>query len=214
MRKFFVMLGLLFVCMSFCSADQYDYLAKKISKGTKGLTNKKVAILPFQYYDGRKSPGSTIVAEHLTTKIVERGEVQVVERTLLNKIMDEMKLEKSGVIDNESTKELGKILGVEAIITGVLIEETEVDDDDDDEREVIDEVSVNARLIKVETGDILVAAAKKIKKTWKDEPNIGEDQLPGVRVHGTISHGSEPSKTEQGMLTEPVEPRDIFTNPT
>ena len=75
MRKFVLIFGLLFACVSFCSADSYDYLAKKISKGAKKLTNKKIAVLPFQYYDGRKSPGSTIVSEYLITKIVENPTV-------------------------------------------------------------------------------------------------------------------------------------------
>ncbi|MBN1383358.1 MAG: hypothetical protein JW983_00555 [Elusimicrobia bacterium] len=177
MRKAIFIFGLLFVSVSFCSAEPYDYLAKRISKGAKKLTNKKVAVLPFQYYDGRKSPGSNIVSEHLITKIVERGKLQVVERALLNKIMDEMKLEQSGVIDQETTKELGKVLGVEAVVTGTLIEETDSE-----------WVNINTRLIKVETGDILVAASKEVKKTWEDATFSVVEDTPEEKTEESPAH--------------------------
>ncbi|MFH0947924.1 MAG: RhuM family protein [Elusimicrobiota bacterium] len=183
MRKFVMVLGLMVVNLSFCLADPYDFLAKKISKGAKQLTNKKIAVLPFQYYDGRKSHGLTIVAEYLTTKIVEQGKVQVIERTLLDKIMDEMKLGKSGIIDQETTKELGKVLGVEAIVTGVLIEEIE-------EGMKVEEVNINTRLIKVETGGILIAANKKVRKTWEDEPIT--DEKPVEPSVSEVEHGIPP----------------------
>jgi len=161
MKKISLMLGLILLGVSFCSADAYDYLAGKISKGAKQLTNKKIAVLPFQYYDGRESPGSTIVSEHLTTAIVQERALQVVERTLIDKIMGEMKLGKSGIIDQQTTKELGKVLGVDAIVTGTLIEDINSS-----------KIEINARLIKVETGDILVAASKKIDKTWIDSAPV------------------------------------------
>ncbi|MFH1541109.1 MAG: CsgG/HfaB family protein [Elusimicrobiota bacterium] len=191
MRKIVLIIGLLFFGASFSFADTYNYLAKKISKSAKQLTNKKIAILPFQYYDGRRSPGSTIVAEYLTTKIVERGKLQVVERTLLNKIMDEMKLGKSGIIDQETTKELGKILGVDAIVTGVLIEESERRNSKKTKK-----VDINTRVIKIETGDILVAVSKKIKKTWKDEPYTETEQ---PSISGT------PEEKPQQLPVEEIE---------
>lgn len=161
MKKIALMFCIMLIGVSFCSADAYDYLAGKISKGANVLANKKIAVLPFQYYDGRESPGSTIVAEKLTTKIVEDKELQVVERTLLDKVMGEMKLGKSGILDQETTKELGKVLGVDAVVTGTLIEEIGSD-----------KIDINARLIKVETGDILIAASKKIDKTWTDSAPV------------------------------------------
>ncbi|MEW6557828.1 MAG: CsgG/HfaB family protein [Elusimicrobiota bacterium] len=209
MRRIVLVLYFLFVCVSFCSADTYDYLAKKISKGAKNLTNKKVAILPFQYYDGRTSPGSTIVAEYLTTKIVEQGKLQVVERTLLNKIMDEMKLGKSGIIDQETTKEIGKILGVEAIVTGVLIEEGEAEEGLRKE----EKVNINTRLIKVETGDILVAASKTVNKTWEDIP-AAETEEPTAPEKIPISKPEEPTQPSQPEVIRIGPSEKIAEEPT
>lgn len=211
MKKVFLVFGLMAVTATFCSADAYNYLAGKISKGAKQLTNKKIAVLPFQYYDGRKSPGSTIVAEYLTTKIVEQGKLQVVERTLLNKVMEEMKLGKSGIIDQETTKEIGKILGVEAIVTGVLIEE-----DGGDGFKKTETVDINTRLIKVETGDILVASSKKINKTWEDEPESETEEPavtekpPAKKTPEVESRDEQPEVIKIGQKNESEEPQIII----
>ena len=198
MKKIFLMFVLLLTGVSFCSADAYDYLAGKISKGGKVLTNKKVAVLPFQYYDGRESPGSTIVSERLTTAIVQGNKLQVVERTLLDKVMDEMKLDKTGIIDQQTTKELGKILGVEAIVTGTLIEEVNSD-----------KVEINARLIKIETGDILVAASRKIDKTWIDaapviSKNITEPAVESPAPQPAPAPAAQNTEVSQETQSKPI----------
>ena len=67
-------------------ADSLDKIAKEISKGSKKLKVQKVAVLAFPYHDGRQSQGSTIISERLTTKIVSLKKLDVIERTLLEKV--------------------------------------------------------------------------------------------------------------------------------
>jgi len=138
--------------------DSYDILARELSEGASKLTNRKIAILPFAYVDNRESSGGIIVAERLTTRIIKLKKLTVVERSLLDKVMEELKLQISGVIDPDSAKELGKVLGVEAIITGSLLPAR------------TGKVEVNARLIKTETAEAVVASSVLVDQDWKDRP--------------------------------------------
>lgn len=154
---------LLFAAASRGWADPLDKIAKTLSQGAGSLVNKKVAVLPFPYHDGRDSQGSTIVSERLITKIVKRNKLEVIERSLIEKVLRELKLQATGAIDQDSAKELGKILGVEAIVSGTLIDLGE------------GQVEVNSRLIRTETGQIIVAASGELEKVWKDEPKTEEN---------------------------------------
>ncbi|MFC1679455.1 FlgO family outer membrane protein [Elusimicrobiota bacterium] len=149
------------------SAGPLKRLAKKVRKGLKGQDNPKIAVLAFPYHDGRMSSGSTIVSERLTTYLAEGGDVEVIERKLLTKVLDEMKLESSGLIDRETTNRLGKVLGVGAILTGTLNDLGK------------GRTEVNARLIETQTGKIMVAGMTKIKRTWKDAPVTVRPPGPG-----------------------------------
>jgi hypothetical protein len=68
----------------------------------------------------------------------------VIERRLLKKIMEEQKLAMSGVVDESSATQLGKLLGVKVIISGSVMKFENV-------------LEVNARIIDVETATIIAA---------------------------------------------------------
>ncbi|MEW6040832.1 MAG: CsgG/HfaB family protein, partial [Elusimicrobiota bacterium] len=130
MRKIIVITGSLVLLTAICFADSYDSLSKKLCKGALKLKSKKIAVMSFSHHDGGYSSGSKAVSERLITRIAQEKDIQVIERSLLDKVMNEMKLESTGMIDTETTKKIGKVLGVDAIVTGTLIdlkdEQTEV----------------------------------------------------------------------------------------
>lgn len=156
---------------SILRADALDKIAKKISAGATKLQNKKIAVLPFPYHDGRESQGSTIVSERLITKLVEQKKLDVIERSLMEKVLKELKLQSSGAIDEQSAKQIGKILGVDAVVSGTLID-------------VEDSVEVNARLIKVETGQIIVASSGKVKQFWQESMVKPQEDREPMRSGG------------------------------
>src|SRR5437764_607709 len=92
------------------AASDLSSVAKKLAKGMSKLKNKYVAVLPLTYPHDEVSSGSTLVAERLTTELVQRH-VAVVERAQLDKIMSEIKLEMSGAVSPVSAEKLGKMLG-------------------------------------------------------------------------------------------------------
>jgi hypothetical protein len=151
-------LSLLVLLAASASAEPLEKLARKLEAGLKDRPVKGVAVLSFPYHEGAVSSGSTIVQERLTTFLVEGGKVQVVERSLLKKALEEMKLGASGILDPETAKELGKILGVDAVVVGTL---------NDLSRK---KTELNARIIQTETGKILTASQARFARTWADEP--------------------------------------------
>ena len=114
----------------------------------------KIAVLDFELRGDNfktKDMGG-IVAEWFTTALVQDGRFQVVERALLKKIVDEQKLGMTGLIDENSTAQLGKILGVKTIISGSVLQ-------------FQDTIEVNARIINVSTGSIVAAENLRSKNS-------------------------------------------------
>lgn len=110
----------------------------------------KIAVLDFQLQGegfASKDMGK-IVSEWLITGLVETGRFDVIERRLLEKILEEQKLGVTGAIDPNSAAQLGKILGVKTIVSGTLTSLEGI-------------VEINARLINVDTASIV--AAEKVR---------------------------------------------------
>ncbi len=110
----------------------------------------KIAVLDFQMQGEQttsKDMGK-IVAEWLITGLVETGRFDVIERRLLEKIMEEQKLGVTGAIDPNSAAQLGKILGVKIIVSGTVTS-------------LEGYTEINARLINVDTASII--AAEKVR---------------------------------------------------
>jgi len=106
----------------------------------------KIAVLDFQLQgeDFDTKDMGKIVSEWLITGLVETGRFDVIERRLLEKVMEEHKLGMTGIVDPESVAQLGKVLGVKVIVSGTLLSFDK-------------NVEINARLINVETGSIIAA---------------------------------------------------------
>ena len=109
----------------------------------------KVAIVDFQEngtFDV-KDVGK-IVAEWFTTALVNTGRFDVIERRLLQQILEEQKMGVTGLIDPRSASRLGKLLGVKTVVSGTV--------------QSYDGVSeINVRLLNVETGSIITAESFK-----------------------------------------------------
>jgi TolB-like protein len=120
-------------------------LAFVSSPASADFKKTKIAVLDFQTQGSHETKDmDKIVSEWLITGLVETGRFDVVERRLLEKIMEEHKLGMTGIADPESVAQLGKVLGVKVIVTGTILSFDRT-------------VEINARLINVETGSIISA---------------------------------------------------------
>ncbi len=111
-----------------------------------GFKKTKIAVLDFQTQGEEFSTEDMgkIVAEWLITGLVETGRFDLIERRLLQKILEEQKLGMTGLIDPESVAQLGKILGVKTIVSGTIVKLGKT-------------LEINARLINVDTASIVTA---------------------------------------------------------
>ncbi len=118
----------------------------------------KIAVLDFQL-QGKgfdNADMGKIVAEWLITAMVKEGRFDVIERRLMDKIIEEQKFGHSGLVDMGSASKLGKLLGARAIITGSVMKFQNI-------------IEVNARIINVQDSDIIAAENVKSTSTAKLE---------------------------------------------
>jgi|GEM_PF-2433155 len=106
---------------------------------------RKIAILEFQTVSDAASQSvkGRIVSEKITTAAVKSGLFEVVERHLIQRILDENEFGKDG-ISGTTAQKIGALLGADAVLTGVVTEYK-------------DQLSIDARLIDVASGRIIMA---------------------------------------------------------
>jgi len=152
-----VVLAALFVFQASPSlADPYEKTAQEISRIAGRASKRRIAVLPFVPVAGGSAQGSLALAERLTAKLSRQEGVEIVERTLLEKVLQEQGLGAQGWVDPRQAKQVGRVLGVDCILTGTYIRLNEGN------------LEVNARLIDAGTARILGAATMNVLQDWRD----------------------------------------------
>ncbi|WP_084696237.1 CsgG/HfaB family protein [Salisaeta longa] len=88
---------------------------------------KRIAVLSFEdktdqnYRWGSKSAGEGM-ADMLITELVQSDRYTVLERTQINKVLQEQDLGARGIVTAQSAAEVGKMLGAELVIFGAITE--------------------------------------------------------------------------------------------
>jgi TolB-like protein len=98
---------------------------------------------------GESQLGMTI-AEMLITSLFETRQFKIFERYQLDKILEEQALGMSGALDTETAVDVGKIIGVDAILTGSC-------------SRIGERIELDARIIHAASAEIKIAAAGTAK---------------------------------------------------
>ena len=147
---------------------------------SRALADTNVAVL---YFENQGNPELEALKVGLTqmliTDLTGTEGVAVVERTQLQAILNELELGHSGKVDPETAAQVGKLLGAEYMVLGTYFE-------------MMGTLRVDARLVKVETGEIVHAAGVdgKAAEFMDLERQLAVD-LQGVLAQ-TVS-GQEPT---------------------
>ncbi len=144
------------------ASEDIKGMAKAVAAAAAARQVKRVAVVPFTAPRGAGSFSGAVVSERLVIQLLARGELDLVERRFLDKILEEQRLGVFGIMDQDTVKALGKVLGVDAILTGTIVELKG------------ERVEINARLIHAETAQVLAADTVNAAKDW-EERSIGED---------------------------------------
>jgi curli biogenesis system outer membrane secretion channel CsgG len=139
-------------------SDDSQYLTSDLTSETKRTINDvvqvenkiidkpaRVAIISFDNSSGKESEYGDLggpLRDMLTTDLKDVKNLTMVDRQALEKILDEQNLNNSNSFDQATATKLGKLLGAEIIITGTYFE-------------FFGSLRVDAKFIKVETGEIL-----------------------------------------------------------
>jgi curli biogenesis system outer membrane secretion channel CsgG len=151
-------------------------------------TKPRIAVMNFDYATVRTASSSIFgtdvdvgkgITDLLVEKLVTSGTFSVIERKALDTIISEQNLSNSDRFDSNSAAKIGRLLGVDAIITGSI---TQFGRDDKStnigggavggitrrfgiggigKREAKAAVGITARIVNTDTGEILVVATGK-----------------------------------------------------
>ncbi|MHB2025066.1 MAG: FlgO family outer membrane protein [Elusimicrobiota bacterium] len=178
-------------CSAPCFAGGFNAIARNLAAAARGAGIARVAVIPFSGLGGISSGDGRIISENLITRMVRMRKIQVVERSLLKKLMSEDVLDQTGAVASSSVKITGKMLSADGIVTGTY-DETD------------DGVIINARLIDVETGVILAAVQREVGKKWFGDDSgsgFGSDSgaiwVPAPRF--TVAAPAFPSQDDSDM---------------
>lgn len=138
-----------------------DRLAGQIVTGLAEGKKQKIAVVEFSDLDGKVTEFGKFLSEELITRLFSSKRFNVVERQLLAKILEEHKLNLSGLVEPMTAQKLGRLLGVDAICSGTVTD-------------LVDSVRVNARLISTDTGEVFAVASGSIGKDTVVQKLLGK----------------------------------------
>jgi TolB-like protein len=167
-------------------SDGIKDLANQIATNVSKEKKQKVAILPFRELDGKPTILGTYISEELVTDLFMIGGLDIIERTMLDRLIGELKLGQTGVIDPDTAKRVGKVAGVDAIVTGSITD-------------LQSYVALNCRLIDAQTGHVFGAAQTKIVKDDEVRKIMGT-ALPGSEGESSQAAAPRPA-AETGTKT-------------
>lgn len=157
-----------------------ESLASQIATSFSGAGKVKIAVFNFVDLQGGVSQLGMFLAEELITRLFKSGSFEVVERRLLDKVLEEQKMSTTGLLDISSAQKIGNILGVNAIVTGTVTD-------------LQSSVKINARIIGADTGAVTAAAGETINKD-SDVTRLLSAFKPAQST-GTNSSTSRPDPT-------------------
>ena len=128
-------------------------MGKEISQSILSQKKKKIAVIAFANLDGSINDLGRSIANKLTTKLfnIEKKSYTMINRMQLAKILEELKLSSSGLLEPKAMKKIGQLHGVDVLVTGSL---TDFGSD----------IEVEAQAISIQTGGIMAVASSKIPK--------------------------------------------------
>ena len=147
----------------------------EVVAGSQQSGVKRLTVADFTNLKGEITELGRFVAEELGTSLVmARPSFGVIDRANLRAILAEHKLSVSGLVDRETTKKLGQIAGVDAIITGTIVPMADV-------------VHVTVKVISTETAAVVAASRSTLPRTSTIEQLLAGEISD---ANGTVTQGA------------------------
>jgi hypothetical protein len=165
MRKLFLIHSLLCAVVVHASAKNVPLLEKEVAVIVSQIAGKmqrgdRVVTAEFRDLDGRVTYFGKYLSNIVGSGLSNRPEISVVDRTELDAITREMKLQQNGLFDDDTCIKLGKMAGANTIISGTL-------------SEMKDSIDIHVKIMDVEKGTIKGGVSHAIKKAPEISSLIG-----------------------------------------
>ena len=143
-------------------------VAKQLSEQDKSGPKRRIAVIDFSDINGQILPAGSVIAELLIGELFKTGRYNIVERKLLSSVLEQHRLNMTGLVDESTARKVGKLLGVDYIVTGTVID-------------LGTSLNVNARTICIETGSIEATGSADIARdAFRNLPQT--TTVPGTTV--------------------------------
>ena len=141
------------VSSAFGYEKEIEQLSAQMAEKIAGKGKKTVAVVDFTDLEGNVTQLDQFIAEEFSVALASAGKgFRVIDRTRLKSIIKENKLAATGMIDPATASKLGKIAGVDALVTGTLTP-------------FGDNVRLTVKVLDSETADIIDSSKEDIAKT-------------------------------------------------
>ena len=130
--------------------QQFDGLAQKLLQEPKKGEKASYGFLDFST-DDKNSAVEKYITDALTEAVFNTGKVKIIERDNLEKIINEQKLQSSGLVNESQAANIGNIAGVEYVCYGTI-------------KEIENGYTVSVRVVDVESGEICAMSRANITK--------------------------------------------------
>lgn len=131
-------------------SDELYELSYDLLKNTNKTKKNSIAFIALTS-DSNNKFVENYVTDAVTQAVFECGNIKIIERSNLEKILSEQKFQASGIVDDSSAKSIGKIAGVDYVCYG-------------DMKDIGEEINVNARIVDVESGEVISISRTTVKK--------------------------------------------------
>jgi TolB-like protein len=162
-----------------------EAIAEKIDG--RGLT---LAVPDIPTLGGHTTVLGRYVAEELVIALYRRG-ISVVERSLLDRAMSELRLGLTDLMSVTAVKRFGRLVGARAILVGTLTD-------------IGESVRLNVRIVAVETGQVVGAASGSLPRDPQTTAMLGQPVTPRRVLPKGANRRDEPDRN--------VSPGGVFWN--
>lgn len=129
-----------------------EQLGSQITRSLQSQRYLRLAVTDLPDLDDRGTMLGRYIAERLTTALSGQPGFAVMERRRVSQVLTELNFGAFDLVQPENARRFGRMLGVDAIVTGTL-------------SALPDRADVDVRVVDIETSNILTAARATVLKT-------------------------------------------------
>ena len=179
---FLAIIALLHCPFSFAYEEEIKDISANMAGKIADAGKKTIAVADFTDLQGNVTELGRFLAEEFSVALAGAGtKFEVVDRIHLKSIIMEHKLSATGMIDPKTARKLGKIAGVQALITGTVTP-------------FGDNVRITVKILDTETAKIIGASTANIAKTKAIEELLAR----GIELSHPVTQQT-PAPTDKGL---------------